>query len=117
MHTDQRKVVHKWFNPASMETWRPMVQKVVKDMLDEADQNGRMDVMKDFATPLPLFVIAQMMGMPFEDRKFIRSMAEKLLFIGRGRRTGCSPNRWNQRADGILVSLGGPEGGPTGRRE
>ena len=62
VHTDQRKVVHKWFNPASMETWRPMVQKVVKDMLDEADQNGRMDVMKDFATPLPLFVIAQMMG-------------------------------------------------------
>ena len=96
VHTDQRKVVHKWFNPASMETWRPMVQKVVKDMLDEADQNGRMDVMKDFATPLPLFVIAQMMGMPFEDRKFIRSMAEKLLFIGRG-----EADRMQPLTDGI----------------
>ena len=84
VHTDQRKVVHKWFNPKSMEMWRPMVQSVVKDMLDEADQSGRMDVMKDFATPLPLFVIAQMMGFPVHDRKFIRSMAEKLLFIGRG---------------------------------
>jgi len=84
VHTDQRKVVHKWFNPNSMELWRPMVQSVVKDMLEEADQNGRMDVMKDFAIPLPLFVIAQMMGMPYEDRRFIRSMAEKLLFIGRG---------------------------------
>ncbi len=96
VHTDQRKVVHKWFNPASMETWRPMVQRVVKDMLDEADQNGRMDVMKDFATPLPLFVIAQMMGMPFEDRKFIRSMAEKLLFIGRG-----EADRMQPLTDGI----------------
>ncbi|PKB81729.1 MAG: hypothetical protein BZY88_05985 [SAR202 cluster bacterium Io17-Chloro-G9] len=84
VHTDQRKVVHKWFNPKSMELWRPMVQSVIKDMLDEAEQNGRMDVMKDFATPLPLFVIAQMMGMPVSDRSFIRSMAEKLLFIGRG---------------------------------
>ena len=96
VHTDQRKVVHKWFNPTSMETWRPMVKSVVKDMLDEADQNGRMDVMKDFATPLPLFVIAQMMGMPFEDRKFIRSMAEKLLFIGRG-----EADRMQPLTDGI----------------
>ncbi|MEC8857320.1 MAG: cytochrome P450 [Chloroflexota bacterium] len=96
VHTDQRKVVHKWFNPTSMEMWRPMVKSVVKDMLDEADQNGRMDVMKDFATPLPLFVIAQMMGMPFEDRKFIRSMAEKLLFIGRG-----EADRMQPLTDGI----------------
>jgi len=67
-----------------MELWRPMVKDVIKDCLDEADASGHMDVMRDFATPLPLFVIAQMMGMPSYDRKFIRSMAEKLLFIGRG---------------------------------
>ncbi len=84
VHTGQRKVVHKWFNPNSMELWRPMVRSVIKDCLDEADSSRHMDVMKDFATPLPLFVIAQMMGMPHYDRKFIRSMAEKLLFIGRG---------------------------------
>jgi len=84
VHTDQRRVIHKWFNPNSMELWRPMVKDVIKDCLDEADASGHMDVMRDFATPLPLFVIAQMMGMPSYDRKFIRSMAEKLLFIGRG---------------------------------
>ena len=84
VHTDQRRVVHKWFNPNSMEMWRPMVRSVIKDCLDEADANGHMDVMRDFATPLPLFVIAQMMGFPVDDRKFIRAMAEKLLFIGRG---------------------------------
>ena len=84
VHTDRRKVVHKWFNPTSMEKWRPMVREVIKDMLDEADSNGRMDAMKDFAVPLPLFIIAQMMGMPYQDRAFIRRMAENLLFIGRG---------------------------------
>lgn len=84
VHTDQRKVVHKWFNPNAMEQWRPMVKQVIKDCLDEADTSGSMDLMRDFATPLPLFVIAQMMGMPYQDRTFIRSMAEKLLFIGRG---------------------------------
>lgn len=84
VHTDHRRVVHKWFNPNSMELWRPMVQSVVEDMLDEAEQSGRMDVMRDFATPLPLFVIAQMMGIPVKDRRFIRSIAEKLVFISRG---------------------------------
>ena len=89
-HTGQRQVVHKWFSPTSTELWRPMVQSVIKDLLDEADATGSMDVMKDFATPLPLYVIAQMMGMPVQDRSFIRSMAEKLLFISRGEayRTG-----------------------------
>ena len=61
-----------------------MVRSVIEDLLREAEQTGRMDVMRDFATPLPLLVIAQMMGMPVGDRSFIRSMAEKLLFIDRG---------------------------------
>jgi cytochrome P450 len=40
--------------------------------------------MDDFATPLPVLVIAQMLGIDYQDRQFIRSLAEKLLFIGRG---------------------------------
>ncbi len=43
-----------------------------------------MDVMKDFATPLPVLVIAKMMGVPQEDRPYVRHLAEKLLHIGRG---------------------------------
>ena len=45
---------------------------------------GRMDVMKDLATPLPVLVIAQMMGVPKEDRPHVRHLAELLLNIGRG---------------------------------
>ena len=84
VHMDMRRVLHGYFTPKAMEEWRPMVTSVIKDLLDEADEKGEMDIMRDFATPLPLFVIAQMMGMPYEDRKFIRMLAEKLLFIGRG---------------------------------
>jgi cytochrome P450 len=83
-HIEMRKVVHGYFTPKAMELWRPLVQSAVKVLLDEADEKGRMDAMKDFAVPLPLLVIAQMMGMPNQDRPFIRSLAEKLLFLGRG---------------------------------
>jgi cytochrome P450 len=83
-HLEMRKVVHGYFTPKSMEAWRPFVQSAIKDLLDEAEAKGRMEVMRDFATPLPVLVIAQMMGVPREDRAYVRHLAEKLLNIGRG---------------------------------
>jgi cytochrome P450 len=84
VHLDMRKVVHGYFTPRSMEAWRPFVQSAVKELLDAAEAKGHMDVMKDLATPLPVLVIAQMMGVPQEDRPYVRELAEKLLYIGRG---------------------------------
>ncbi len=83
-HLEMRKVVHSYFTPRSMEAWRPFVQNAVKALLDAAEEKGHMDVMRDVATPLPVLVIAQMMGVPEPDRPYIRELAEKLLYIGRG---------------------------------
>jgi cytochrome P450 len=90
-HLEMRKVVHGYFTPKSMEAWRPFVQSAIKDLLDEVQDKGRMDVMRDFATPLPVLVIAQMMGVPREDRAYVRQLAEKLLNIGRGERDRMRP--------------------------
>jgi cytochrome P450 len=83
-HLEMRRVVHGYFTPKSMEAWRPFVQKAVKELLDAAEEKGSMDVMRDLATPLPVLVIAQMMGVPEQDRSYVRQLAEKLLYIGRG---------------------------------
>ena len=83
-HLEMRRVVHGYFTPKSMEAWRPFVQKAVKELLDAAEEKGSMDVMRDLATPLPVLVIAQMMGVPEQDRPYVRELAEKLLYIGRG---------------------------------
>jgi cytochrome P450 len=83
-HLEMRRVMHSYFTPKSMEAWRPFVREAVKDLLDEAKQKGSMDVMRDLATPLPVLVIAEMMGVPKADRPYIRHLAEKLLYIGRG---------------------------------
>ena len=83
-HLDMRKIVHGYFTPKAMELWRPFVVNAVKELLDEAEEKGSMDVMRDLATPLPVLVIAQMMGVPAEDRPYVRQLAEKLLYIGRG---------------------------------
>jgi cytochrome P450 len=83
-HLDMRRIVHGYFTPKAMESWRPFVIDAVKDLLDAAEEKGSMDVMRDLATPLPVLVIAQMMGVPAEDRPYVRQLAEKLLYIGRG---------------------------------
>ena len=63
-HTEMRMVVHGYFTPRAMEAWRPMVRAAITDLLDEAEAKGQMDVMQDFATPLPVVVIARMLGLP-----------------------------------------------------
>ena len=83
-HLDMRRIVHGYFTPKAMESWRPFVVDAVKELLDAAEEKGSMDVMRDLATPLPVLVIAQMMGVPAQDRPYVRQLAEKLLYIGRG---------------------------------
>ena len=83
-HLEMRKVVHAYFTPKSMEEWRPLVQNAINELLDEADQKDDFDMMRDLATPLPVLVIAEMMGVPVQDRPYIRAIAEKLLNIARG---------------------------------
>jgi cytochrome P450 len=83
-HLEMRRVMHGYFTPKSMEAWRPFVKEAVKELLDAAEEKGSMDVMRDLATPLPVLVIAEMMGVPRQDRPYIRQLAEKLLYIGRG---------------------------------
>jgi len=84
VHLDMRRIMHGYFTPKAMESWRPFVVSAVKELLDAAEEKGSMDVMRDLATPLPVLVIAQMMGVPAQDRPYVRELAEKLLYIGRG---------------------------------
>ena len=95
-HFDMRKIVHGYFTPKAMELWRPLVQSAIKELLDEVESKGSMEVMRDFATPLPVLVIAQMMGVPHEDRPAIRAIAEKLLNLFRG-----EPDRMRYVVDGM----------------
>ena len=106
-HLEMRRVMHGYFTPKSMEAWRPFVQAAVKELLDAAEEKGSMDVMRDLATPLPVLVIAEMMGVPREDRPYIRQLAEKLLYIGRGEyRPDEAAYRRHAGDDRICISAG-----------
>ena len=100
-HLEMRKVVHTYFSPKSMEEWRPLVKSAVADLLDAAEARGDgVDLMRDLAVPLPVLVIAEMMGVPEGERPHIRMLAEKLLNIGRG-----EPDRMRPLTEGMQGML------------
>jgi cytochrome P450 len=67
-HTRLRLLVNKAFTPRTVEELAPFIRSVVDQALSAVKARGRMDVMTDLAFPLPATVIAEMLGVPPEDR-------------------------------------------------
>lgn len=67
-HSRLRGLVSKAFTARRIEGLRPQIQTLVDELLDRVAPHGRMDFIKDFAYPLPVNVICDMLGIPPEDR-------------------------------------------------
>ncbi len=67
-HTRLRSLVTRAFTPRAVESLRPRVEAIVQELLDEVAARGSMDVIEDLAYPLPVIVIAELLGIPTEDR-------------------------------------------------
>jgi cytochrome P450 len=67
-HTRLRSLVNRAFTPRAVEALRPRVEHIVDELLDAAQDGGSMDVIDALAYPLPVIVIAEMLGIPAEDR-------------------------------------------------
>jgi len=78
-HTQRRAAMKRYFSARSINVWRPMIAAAVAGLLDEVQDRGRMDVMRDLAVPLPLMVICELLDIPKDERHEIRTVAEKLL--------------------------------------
>jgi cytochrome P450 len=68
-HTRLRGLVAKAFTPRMIESLRPVIQHVTDELLDQAEAKGHMELMGEFAFPLPAIIIATMLGVPPEDRE------------------------------------------------
>ena len=78
-HTRFRSLVTKAFNPRVVESMRPRMQEIVNELFDAVQPSGRMDVIKDLAVPLPVTVLAEILGVPKSDLSFFKAWADDLL--------------------------------------
>lgn len=75
-HARLRRLVSKAFVPKVVNALQPEVRALVDGLLDRIAENGRCDVVADFAYPLPVAVICRLLGVPLEDEpQFSRASA------------------------------------------
>jgi len=81
-HTRLRGLVNKAFTPRLLEGMRPHIAALVEDLLNAVAEAGRLEVISQLAYPLPAIVIAELLGVPPEDRdQFIRWSADFGAFL------------------------------------
>ena len=68
-HTRLRGLTSKAFTPRVVEGLRPRVQEIVDGLLDRVERAGQMDLIEEFAYPIPVNVICELLGVPIEDHE------------------------------------------------
>jgi cytochrome P450 len=72
-HTRLRSLINITFTPRLIEQWRERIQEITDDLLDAVQDKHEMDLIDQFAFPLPIIVISEMLGVPSEDRMKFRA--------------------------------------------
>ena len=87
-HTRLRKLMNKGFSPAVAEALRPQVEAIVERMLEPLRHESEADILQDIAYPLPVRVIAEMLGVPETlHERFIQWSDALAIMMGNPRRT------------------------------
>jgi cytochrome P450 len=78
-HRKLRMLVTQAFTPRAVEALAPRIQEIVDEYLQPVQQVGRMDAIRDLGYPLPVIVIAEMLGIPAEDRLRFKSWSDEVV--------------------------------------
>jgi cytochrome P450 len=77
-HTRMRNLVNRAFTPRMVDGLRPRIESLVEEQLDRVAPTGEMELVQDLAYPLPVTVIAELLGVPGEDRARFKGWSTRL---------------------------------------
>lgn len=78
-HTRLRSLAAQAFTPKRIADLEPRIADIVDDLLAPVRANGTLDFIAEFALPLPIIVIAELLGVPPEDRNTFRSWSNDIV--------------------------------------
>jgi cytochrome P450 len=88
-HRKLRSLATQAFTPRAIAQLTPRITAIVNELLDNVAAKGKMDVIDDFSNPLPVTVIAEMLGIPQKDRANFKRWSDEL--IGATNTPGSNP--------------------------
>jgi len=71
-HRRLRSLVSKAFTPKVIQNMRPRIEAIAGELLDKVQANGEMELVSDYAFPLPITVIAELLGIPLDNQNQFR---------------------------------------------
>ncbi len=78
-HTRLRRLVAGAFGRGHVERMRPRIEALAAEMVEQLDD--RFDVLADYAEPMPVYVIADLLGVPREDHHFLRTCSQAIVHM------------------------------------
>ncbi|MGA9173635.1 MAG: cytochrome P450 [Thermoactinomyces sp.] len=78
-HTRLRSLVSKAFTPKMIADWEPRIRAIATELLDTVSGQKNIDIVEDFSYPLPVMVIAELLGIPTSDRKQFKEWSDALV--------------------------------------
>src|SRR5207244_11353645 len=80
-HTKLRALISQAVTPRSVANLEPRIRELVRGLLDQTVERGEMDLAADFSIPLPMMVIAEMLGVPLADRGQLKRWSDVILYM------------------------------------
>lgn len=75
-HRVYRSLINKVFSASRVEKMRPYMEQIVEELIDDFIDKGECEFVHDFATPLPVYVIADQLGVPRSDLRRIKAWSD-----------------------------------------
>lgn len=97
-HTRLRRLVSKAFTPRRVAEFAPRVQELTDRLIDGFAAKGEADLIHEFAFPLPIYAICDLLGVPAEDQDDFRDWAGMMIRHGGGPRGGVARSVKKMRA-------------------
>lgn len=97
-HTRIRGLLTKAFSASRVEAMRPVIRALVESILDRHVARGRMEIMRDYAFPIPATIISDMLGIPEQDRDRFAKLSNAIIEFGSGVPQGVDEAAYRERA-------------------
>jgi cytochrome P450 len=83
-HSQLRRAISSAFSPNTIYKLKSRIEQICHEMIDKVIEQGHMDLINDLAYPLPVTVIAKLLGIPAQDQDTFKKWADDLLGSTRG---------------------------------
>ncbi|MFE4893403.1 cytochrome P450 [Peribacillus butanolivorans] len=80
VHRNRRSLLAAAFTPRSLQNWEPRIQEIADELVEQMGADKEIDIVQSLASPLPIIVMSDLMGVPSKDRLLFKKWVD-ILFL------------------------------------